>query len=301
MRLLKTDSIEFFGEDDALPTKYAILSHTWGEGEVLFADIINGIARTSKPLAFSKVESACKQAAQDGYDAIWIDTCCIQKDSSAELSEAINSMYIWYKHAGVCYAYLSGIPVGLTPNDSQFYSAVAAAKWFRRGWTLQELLAPSNIIFFTEGWSVLGNKHDLRNVLSSITGIDVDVLEDSRRIELASVAKRMSWAAGRITKRPEDRAYSLMGIFSINMPMLYGEGGTRAFLRLQEEIMKQSFDESLFAWITTSTTESTQHGLLADSPDAFQNSNKMRPYEDREQRPPYSMTNRGLSIKLPLT
>ncbi|KAF4550385.1 putative heterokaryon incompatibility protein [Elsinoe fawcettii] len=300
MRLLNTATLQFLGEDEPEPANYAILSHTWGIGEVLFADIINANARTEKPTAFFKVEKACERAYEDGYDYIWIDTCCIQKDSSAELSEAINSMYTWYKHAGVCYAYLTGISGDLTMGSENFEARLKQAKWFHRGWTLQELLAPTEMIFFAEDWTVIGTKISLRQTLSNITGIDVDVLDDSRRMELASVAKRMSWAAGRITKRPEDRAYSLMGIFSINMPMLYGEGGTRAFLRLQEEIMKQSFDESLFAWVEPSTS-GTKHGMLASSPDAFRGSNKMRPYEDRETRPPYAMTNRGLSIQLPLT
>jgi hypothetical protein len=299
MRLLNTETIKFLHDDEERPSKYAILSHTWGKGEVLFTDIISGTAE-SKP-AYEKVLSACQRAAIDGYQYIWIDNCCIDKTSSAELTEAINSMYIWYQQAHVCYAYLSGVASNIDTKDPEFENDLAGAKWFKRGWTLQELLAPANMIFFSEHWTIIGDKKGLRSVLSNITGIDKEILEDSKRLDLASVAKRMSWAAGRETTRPEDLAYCLMGIFSVNMPMLYGEGSVKAFLRLQEEIMKQSDDQSIFAWTVKGVGDSTQHGLLADSPSAFRNSNKIGPYQDWESKPPYSMTNRGLSIELPLT
>ena len=163
------------------------------------------------------------------------DLCCIDKTSSAELSEAINSMYRWYQESGVCYAYLADVP----PN------AFSKSRWFTRGWTLQELIAPSTVIFLDQKWQEIGTKSSLQRVISEITGIPTDILLGGD-LEDASIAQRMSWASKRETTRVEDAAYCLMGIFSIHMPMLYGEG-ERAFIRLQEEIMRVSDDHSLFA------------------------------------------------------
>ena len=301
MRLLKTDTLDFLPEREKQSGKYAIFSHTWGKDEVIFADLSNGNPE-SKP-AYDKVKSACRRAAADNYSYIWIDSCCIDKSSSADLSEAINSMYVWYQQADICYAYLADVDAS-TDTDIQtteFRNRLAKAAWFKRGWTLQELLAPTKIIFFAKDWTVIGKKWELRGALSSITGIDEDILEDPQRLHFASIAKRMSWAADRETTRPEDLAYCLMGIFSVNMPMLYGEGSVKAYLRLQEEIMRQSDDHSLFAWTLNVAPDSNKHGLLAESPSAFRNSSKITPYEDYEPRRPFQMTNRGLSIELPLS
>lgn len=307
MRLLRTDTIDLLPLDESRPSKYAILSHTWGKDEVLFEDILNGHPE-NKP-AYDKVKSACRRAAADGYSCIWIDNCCIDKSSSAELSEAINSMYAWYQEADVCYAYFADVDATAeTDSESEdFKNRLASSKWFKRGWTLQELIAPCRMIFFARDWTVIGKKMgseedvDLGGVLSSITRIDEDILKDPQRLHLASAAKRMSWAAGRETTCPEDLAYCLMGIFSVNMPMLYGEGGVKAFLRLQEEIMKQSDDQTLFAWTLDDTPDSVNHGLLATSPSVFKNSREIMPYEDYAPRAPFQMTNRGLSIELPLS
>ncbi|KAH8676397.1 heterokaryon incompatibility protein-domain-containing protein [Tricladium varicosporioides] len=301
MRLLKTDTIDLLPQLERQPHKYAILSHTWGKDEVIFEDLVNGNPE-SKP-AYDKVKFACRRALADNYSCIWIDNCCIDKSSSAELSEAINSMYVWYEQADICYAYLADVDAntGTDIQSAEFKSRFARSKWFKRGWTLQELLAPGEVIFFAKDWTVIGKKSDLRGVLSSITGIDEDILEDPQKLHFASIAKRMSWAVDRETTRPEDLAYCLMGIFSVNMPMLYGEGGVKAYLRLQEEIMKQSDDQSLFAWTLNGAPDSNKHGLLADSPSAFRSSHKIMPYEDYEPHRPFQMTNRGLSIELPLS
>jgi hypothetical protein len=301
MRLLKTDTIDLLPLHERQPEKYAILSHTWGQDEVIYEDLISGSPQ-SKP-AYAKVKFACQRAADDGYSCIWIDNCCIDKSSSAELSEAINSMYVWYERAGICYAYLADVDASTDTDiqNQEFINRLAKSRWFKRGWTLQELLAPREMVFFAKNWTVIGTKLDLCGVLSSITGIDEDILKDPRKLYSASIAKRMSWAADRETTRSEDLAYCLMGVFSVNMPMLYGEGFLKAYLRLQEEIMKQSDDQSLFAWTHNGEVNSYQHGLLADSPSAFRNSSKVRPYEDYEPRRPFQMTNRGLSIELPLS
>ena len=182
-------------------------------------------------------------AEQHGYRWVWIDTCCIDKTSSTELSEAINSMYRWYEQAVVCYAYLYDVSSKRFGPDSPFYSS----EWFKRGWTLQELIAPTTLLFIASDWEVLGTRTQLVKHIEAITGIDTAILLHRRQLGRVSIAQRMSWAAYRNTTRIEDEAYCLMGIFGINMPITYGEGDV-AFYRLQEEIMKVCPDQTLFAW-----------------------------------------------------
>ncbi|KAI1089237.1 HET-domain-containing protein [Rostrohypoxylon terebratum] len=311
MRFLETHTAKETGilklvdkTSNELPT-YAILSHTWEENEIVFDDIENGTANNAYHkdpatlASLSKIRGACIQAADSGYDYIWIDSCCIDKRSSAELSEAINSMFVWYRDAAVCYAFLLNSPNELDTQEAQHI--FANDKWFTRGWTLQELLAPAEVIFFSGDWIPIGEKRLLCVLLADITGIDKEILLGERPLTSASVARRMSWAAKRVTTRPEDRAYCLMGIFSVNMPMLYGEGGEKAFIRLQEEIMKQSDDQSLFAWVNPSSPPDIMGGLLAPEPSCFSYSQSILPYQDWEPRTPYTVTNRGLRIELHLT
>jgi len=245
--------------------------------------------RAAKMKGYDKVKNSCSVARENGYDYIWIDACCIDKSSSAELSEAINSMYRWYQEAEVCYAYLADIS-----SVSQF----TQSKWFTRGWTLQELIAPSNMVFFDKDWKGLGTKTSLGKSISERTRIPQAILDGTKHLETASVAQRMSWAVGRKTARIEDQAYCLMGIFGINMPLLYGEG-VKAFLRLQEEIMKVSDDHSLFAWRHPKPANGSG-GLLAVSPDAFKHSgsiiswNRLTPYNS-----PLTITNKGIYMDAP--
>ncbi|RSL45093.1 hypothetical protein CEP51_016139 [Fusarium floridanum] len=235
MRLLHTEDFElktFLGKKKPA---YAILSHTWGRDEVLFQDFQHdAIGDWRERHGAAKVIGAAAQAASDGYQFIWIDTCCIDKSSSAELSEAINSMYAWYKRAKVCYAYLEDI---LVPDAS----ILGLSRWFTRGWTLQELIAPSDVRFFNASWEFIGRRDQLATLISDITRIDADLLKHGQQslLETYPIGQRMAWAAGRNTTRTEDMAYCLLGLFQVNMPLLYGEG-RKAFLRLQEEILKQS-------------------------------------------------------------
>ncbi|KAI0017306.1 HET-domain-containing protein [Xylariomycetidae sp. FL0641] len=307
MRLLRTDvhgtkglTLEYKNPHEMKGLQYAILSHTWAENELVFEDIVSGTGGQKPQASHYKVRKACEQARQDGYDYIWIDTCCIDKRSSAELSEAINSMFAWYHDAAICYAFLADVADEIATAEGR--ESFLGSKWFRRGWTLQELVAPKGIHFFSGGWAPIGEKAALSVLLSEITGVDLEILQNDRDLNTASIARRMSWAAKREVSRPEDMAYCLMGIFSVNMPMLYGEGREKAFLRLQEEIMKESDDQSLFAWvIDNSPPPDAIHGLLAPHPHCFLYSNSIIPYQDWEPRSPYTMTNRGLRIDLPLT
>lgn len=196
-------------------------------------------------------------------------------------------MFAWYRAAQVCYAYMYdvpgdidppasshssgsewwvGAPGGMDPLTSSYFSG---SEWFRRGWTLQELIAPQNMVFYSQAWAYLGNKSDLHETLSKITRIDRGILLGATRLDSISIATRMSWAAARETTPIEDEAYCLMGLFDVNMPIIYGEG-VKEFIRLQEEIIKESDDESLFAWVDKDALPDSLHGLLARAPQTLQ-------------------------------
>lgn len=298
MRLLKTTTLQLeeFPPDRIPP--YAILSHTWGAEEVLFEDLQNDTAE--RKATWPKIKETCRLSLERGFEYVWIDNCCIDKSSSAELSETLNSMFMFYKEADICWAYLADVPFG--PDLEKPGSSLERSRWFTRGFTLQELIAPSDIIFLSQDWHEIGTKRSLVKTLFRITHIDEGILMNDEKVSLESVsiARRMSWAAHRRTTRPEDIAYCLMGIFSVNMPMLYGEGSTKAFLRLQEEIMKHSDDQSIFAWVNNDASPTSLHGLMATSPANFAGCSDIIPYQDWAPREPYSMTNRGLRIALPL-
>ncbi|KAI6013259.1 heterokaryon incompatibility protein-domain-containing protein, partial [Pisolithus marmoratus] len=200
---------------------------------------------------YQKIIRSCKQAEKDGYSWLWIDTCCIDKRSSAELSEAINSMYRWYRNAQRCYVYLGDVDESAFPTEqdfSKFNKSNGWPEWFSRGWTLQELIAPQEVEFFNKNWVSIGTKQDMTSTLEDITRIPSEVLREGQVVRwYSSVVQIMSWAADRKTTRVEDRAYSLLGLFDVNMPMLYGEG-SKAFQRLQLEIIRVSSDHSIFAW-----------------------------------------------------
>ncbi|KAK3493349.1 heterokaryon incompatibility protein-domain-containing protein [Neurospora crassa] len=305
MRLLKTDTfelVEFVGEE--IP-KYAILSHTWEGKEVSLQDIqhpdapIRLKADKLPTPAWAKVKHACRQARRDKFEFIWIDTCCIDKSSSAELQEAINSMFAWYRKSALCYAFLSDVrkPSGST-DPSSF--DITRSRWFTRGWTLQELLAPDFLYFYDASWELSGSRSDWAESISKATTIPVDCLAGpeygqgdvysqekngslvrtpetrksiEEKLQQTTVAARMSWAANRHTTRVEDQAYCLLGLFDINMPMLYGEG-KKAFMRLQQEIMKTYDDATILAWgygmpLDRDTYVDTADGYAAHDPELY--------------------------------
>ena len=257
-----TCQLKYFGSS-TLPL-YAILSHTWEDEEVTYQDVKGG--KVDGKVGYEKVKKVCEIAASHGLDYAWVDTCCIDKTSSSELSEAINSMFRWYQEAAVCYAYLSDVdstrthPIWLRDQNSSF----SRSRWHQRGFTLQELIAPRVVVFFNQNWVRIGSKSSLCEALSARTGIPTSVLR-GKDLKSFSVAQKMSWASRRETSRIEDRAYSLFGIFDVHMPLLYGEG-QRAFSRLQEEVIKKTNDHSIFAWDSTNLGFG---GPLAPSPDEF--------------------------------
>ena len=364
MRLLNARTLtleEFLGDNKP---KYAILSHTWGnnEDEVTLQDAMG--PRAVEKAGWAKIKYTCDQALKDGLKYAWVDTCCIDKASSTELSEAINSMFRWYEKAAVCYVYLVDVPpnADLHPENSLF----GRSRWFTRGWTLQELLAPSNLIFFANDWSVIASRDELATIISSITGVDEYFLAGqgtgtsctslglessielqrprettsmaevpsaqkpglSSRLNQASIAERMSWAAKRKTTRQEDEAYCLLGIFGVNMPLLYGEG-PGAFIRLQEEIIRHSDDLTLLAWnwlqngnllkpkrtgyipfclnslvswekLYRFHISGKPKTLLALSPSAFSECGNLMPCRIGQLSVSFSLTSKSLSIKLPV-
>lgn len=193
---------------DERAVKYAILSHTWGEEEVTFQDI-RGADPTWKK-GYRKIQLTCQQALKDGLQYAWVDTCCINKESSAELSEAINSMFRWYERSRMCYVFLEDVEIedlqdAIIQPDPDMLQKMSQARWFSRGWTLQELIAPPAVIFFDRLWNVLGTRNGLSEFLASKTMIDRDALESGvMNLNLLSIATRMSWAAKRSTTRVED-------------------------------------------------------------------------------------------------
>jgi hypothetical protein len=262
MRLLHTTSfqLQVFSDND-IP-RYAILSHTWDKSELTCEDLREENFR-QKP-GFAKLKASCAIAAKDGYTWIWIDTCCIDKSSSAELSEGINSMFRYYGDSDICYAYLADFQSkGRSEHGVEKYKD---CRWWSRGWTLQELIAPRRVQFYSSTWRKLQDKRALANTISSITGIPLPVLRGTTP-RSCNVAQRMSWASKRETTRNEDIAYCLIGLFDVQMVPIYGEGVVNAFLRLEEEILKRTADHTLFLW--TPGHEPYNQGLLATSPQAF--------------------------------
>jgi len=241
MRLIDSRTLEFKDFWGYVP-KYAILSHCWTTGcEVSFQEMNGDRSLLKERSGYKKIIDCCAKAVSEDILYVWIDTCCIDKSSSAELSEAINSMFRWYRQAAVCYAYLGD--VSSSENPALHRSQFRKSRWFTRGWTLQELLAPSDVVFFASDWRDIGTKQTLNKAIAEITKIDKRSLLECAW-DHVGIAGMMSWASRRTTSRVEDQAYCLMGIFDVNMPLIYGEGD-KAFYRLQLEIMKYSNDESM--------------------------------------------------------
>jgi hypothetical protein len=307
MRLINTATLEFeefFGY--GIP-EYAILSHRWEGGEVLFKELHSPAARKKK--GYWKIRDFCDQVRSQGYGYAWVDTCCINKKDSTELAEAINSMFTWYKNSFTCVTYLSDFSLRPELGQLQFESDLAKSQWFRRGWTLQELIAPAQVEFYDSKWRCFGTKRDLAKVISKITGVSKALLQGKRTLKSFSCAQKMSWAANRRTTRPEDRTYSLLGLFGVSLPLIYDGDGARAFKRLQEEIIKTSTDQSIFAWVQHGPSPSIPSGrtvfdkkcsVLAPSPDCFRFSSNIVPYQREESDCPYSLTNSGLEIIQPI-
>ncbi|KAI1327593.1 HET-domain-containing protein [Xylariaceae sp. FL0255] len=358
MRLINCQTLEL--EEFVRDTpRYAVLSHTWGDDEVTFADMQKGEGErmlmdnddTWQPNAqhragYAKIEQTCRLALSQGIMYAWVDTCCIDKSSSSELSEAINSMFAWYRDSAVCYAWLfdfkrdadfnltdrmviasfeehefmreNGVyddPRQLTTTELEMRDhnnklemrdrvnkleirdrvnkVLKTCRWFSRGWALQELIAPKHVEFYDRSWKFFGTKTDLAPILSYVTAIDVAVLKGGS-LSNVLIGRRMSWASNRQTTRVEDMAYCLLGLFDITMPLLYGEG-EKAFVRLQEELIKSSNDLSIFAWTAPLNDQRQYRSLWASSPKDFTSCKWLvKPALEWNGRGDFSITSRGL-------
>ncbi|KAH8774593.1 hypothetical protein F5883DRAFT_547132 [Diaporthe sp. PMI_573] len=306
MRLLNAITHKFHEYVEGNVPTYAILSHTWGEGEVTFHDMRPeaGPETWKAKLGWGKIEKCCLQALNDSIQFVWVDTCCIDKSSSAELQEAINSMFRWYEGSTECYAFVADFEA----RDTEL-RRLGSARWWNRGWTLQELLAPESVRFFDSQWREFGDKVSLREQVASITGISEATLLGTvvgarHALDRVSVAQRMSWAARRETTRAEDMAYSLLGVFGVNMPLLYGEGSAAAFHRLQVEIMGSSPDQSLLAWGFARADSGVSlwgvSNALATSPADFAECGSMLAWGVAQPGDTFAMTQRGLRLRLPV-
>ncbi|KAI1313343.1 heterokaryon incompatibility protein-domain-containing protein [Xylaria venustula] len=298
MRLInvKTLELEEFHHGNR---PYAILSHTWGSEEVTFQEylLVTGpeakrYSHIKQKAGFSKIIGACNRACEDKLEYLWCDTNCIDKSSSAELTEAINSMFAWYRDSAVCYVYLADVRI------SGLLEEFKRSRWFTRGWTLQELLAPQKVLFYNTSWAIIGDRHNMSHAILEATRIHVGALQNPNTIPDYSIAQRMSWAANRRTTRQEDIAYCLLGIFGIHMPLLYGEG-LKAFTRLQEEIIKVSDDHSILAWDFLDSRQPSLPGILATSPSQFAYCGSIVRRKDFI-RSPHLITNLGVSLELPM-
>jgi hypothetical protein len=249
---------------------------------------------------YHKVQQCCELASSEGLQYAWVDTCCIDKSSSAELSEAINSMFAWYRDSAMCYVYLD--------IDTEANYLVAedfkSCRWIYRGWTLQELIAPSRLQFYSWFWMFLGTRQQLAQALHETTKINLGLLyrPNDKKLDFSthSVAKRMSWAAERKTTRPEDVAYSMFGLFGVHLSPLYGEGSEKAFLRLQHEILKTSRDLSILAWTSEDTVGSAYDlGALAPTPRCFKGCETIVSFSSFPGDT-FVMTNKGQCITVPM-
>jgi hypothetical protein len=326
MRLINAETMLLEDFTMRIVPQYAILSHTWTEEEVTLQEFTCRNNDTAKKHGFAKITQTCKLARAHHIKYAWVDTCCIDKTSSAELAEAINSMFQWYNDALVCYAYLSDLPQkedilmedwsansAIMEDSPVCYDKLKFCRWFTRGWTLQELIAPKTVHFYDETWAFRGTKDDLADLIYRITHIDPLVLRDSEKLAKLSIAERMTWASRRKTTRIEDTAYCLLGIFDISMSLQYGEGN-KAFTRLQQEIIKNNSDLSIFGWSPEESAISVKHrdgfsdgcqidcghrdsedgflGILAPSPNAFVAQRSCNMLDSAE----HSVTHRGIKI-----
>ncbi|KAK5729161.1 hypothetical protein LTR15_002303 [Elasticomyces elasticus] len=270
MRLLNTTTFKLeYYEDDNLVPEYAIFSHKWyPSGEELIILDFQTAENAPHKKGFAKLQALCTIAAAKGHRFV--------------------CMFRWYQNAVECIAFLGD--VGGHDGRSLEHSIWI---WFKRGWTLQELIAPQNITFYDYRWNCLGTKKDLLKPLSKITRIPRDVLSHDRHFSGCSIAQRMSWASDRETREVEDEAYSLMGLSDISLKLIYGEG-EKAFIKLQREIIASSADQSIFSWKLDSRKHRAGSSLLAPSPHAFAECGNIVPTSVQK---PYSLTNIGLSIQ----
>ena len=300
MRLLHTSTYQLHNHRGT-PPDYAILSHRWcSDGEITLSeldssDLLDDFVTTPQ---LEKIREACREAARQGIEWIWIDSCCIDKTNSEELARSIRSMFQWYRSAEVCYTYLQDVDMEKFDGNILCNERGKPSEWFSRGWTLQELLAPRKMLFFDMNWHIIGDRYDLALPVEAITRISSNYLRGEADFRTASIATRMSWLADRKTQEPEDMAYGMLGILNVSLVPMYGEGHG-AWMRLQRELLDTRPDESLFAWTAlpgtlphhgnSSTWAADEWGLLAPHPTCFRDSHDITVGQKFRHRPPGSV------------
>ncbi|KAK5740102.1 hypothetical protein LTR17_004814 [Elasticomyces elasticus] len=311
LRLIDVRTLRLKRVRDKAPP-YAILSHTWGEDEISLQEWESGDPAVTLKEGYLKVVDACKQAERDGFDWLWADSVCIDKTNNSELAESIQCMYAWYQNAEVSYALLSDVDgtcavasdgeraeLGACSSDfnSQRIQQFRRSRWFQRGWTLQELIAPRRIVFYSKDWTIFDDLPGLLPTVSEITNIPETVLRHEKKLGDCTFAQRLSWASGRETKRIEDQAYSLLGILDVVMPPHYGEG-SKAFLRLQKVLLSEEGGMTVLAWNSQDLAQSAC--LLAPSLACFRESGDIEAELSSLTTAEYSFTNVGLSGYFPV-
>jgi hypothetical protein len=338
MRLLHTCRLDFQDFFKADLPEYAILSHCWSGQEVSFEDFeARSVSQNRQDIGYRKIMEFCKIAASYDLDWAWIDTCCIDKRCSAEVAEAINSMCSWYECSKFCMVAMPDVRPMFGPNQAAqledkedpditpppIYHAESVdfherefreSTWFTRAWTLQELLAPTECFFYNNEFEYIGSKSGFRSMIHEITNIHSDVLSGQRSHYMTfaawlsyrfSISERMSWVRNRQASKEEDIAYCLLGIFDVNMPLLYGEGSVKAFIRLQRQIFESTIDDSIYVWDRSICKdmfpENPWSGLLAPCPAAFSDSKNIHVHTHHDtQSMVRSFTNVGLELQIGL-
>ena len=293
-----------YNDHALMEQRYAILSHRWQGDEISFKDMEKLTNSKLQTCSGRKVVGTCEVAQKENLKWVWIDSCCIGNNVNAR-GRAINLMYRWYRCSQTCYTYLHDVTKDSFPRKA---NEPANSEWFSRGWTLQELIAPRVLEFFDQSWQPIGNRRDHAATLSKITRVPQILLDQtdgpgaSRTLtDTFGVAQIMSWAADRETRMPEDRAYSLVGLFGVSLPALYGIGGQEAFQILQDTIIKQYRDQSILSW-----SGQANGNVLAESPSDFQKCFDVVPWRPSSwpgspPRPPFQMVQESITTRLRLT
>ncbi|KAL6704784.1 hypothetical protein ACN47E_007588 [Coniothyrium glycines] len=305
MRLLRRQSEDSYQivsfNQNSLPS-YAILSHTWTEDqEVTYDELISGTRKDKAGCA--KLRFCSDRASEDHLEYFWVDTCCINKSTSDELSTAINSMFRWYQRASKCYVYLSDVSslgsASNTRSNEESWTDFEQSRWFTRGWTLQELLAPSIVEFYSREGNFIGSKQSLEHSIQKITHLPIGVLR-GQSFASFSVEERLSWAANRTTTIQEDKIYCMLGIFEVFLPLIYGEGEAYATLRLREEIQKRQPSASGPGPSVSLNRHNLKRGVdnlqAVSKPDRAQNNHDSFRIPKRRLVSPYSRKAPGLVL-----
>ncbi|XXH06186.1 hypothetical protein Hte_012632 [Hypoxylon texense] len=303
-RTLKERTVVFDSQEPD-DVKYLILSHCWGRPggndawihdgqEYVYRDVLASLPPASKPAGFEKIVRACELAHRAKIKYVWIDTCCLDQTNSSEISHGINSMFKWYHKSSFCVVYLADVTWTSNMSRKELKRQLGNSRWLERAWTLQELIAPKEIRFYNREWNYMDTKAGLVDEIDEITHIDYRILKGLSSCSMCSIAHRMSWAAKRKATRPEDIAYSLLGIFNVHLPIIYGEGLRNAFYRLQQAIAITTSELSIFGWGgRLSPSGSSSSSVFADSPADFQSSYGLIGNIPERH---YELTNKGVRI-----